>query len=297
MTEENVVVGASGTEGCGAAIRYAAAEAGRHDVRLEIVHVVPESVPPALLHPTAAPFRSVEMEAIGRSILEDARAAAAHHLPPDRIDLHLTRGDRVAALLGRVSDARCLVLGDDRSRLLSRIATGSTVAAVAGRAQVPIVVVPSDWTPGERRHRVAVGVKGYVDLPVALVKGALALAAQDAASLEIVHAWDPPAPYSELVLPPLAAPGWAATVEREIRSRSGDVLAEFPDTKVVVSALYGDPTSILQHVSTEVDIVVIARRARALPTGHFGSVGRALLRGMQCPLVVLPVAESDGETP
>lgn len=292
MSAGRVVVGTSGSEGSGAAVRYAAAEANRLDLRLEIVHVVPEYVPLGMLYPMATPAGSPQMEVIGRSILDEARDEADKVLPSDRIDIHLGTGDRVEGVLGRLEGAHALVLGDDRTPLMSRIATGSMVGAVAGRAPVPVVVVPSDWHAGEPRHRIAVGLKEWAELPIPLLHGALRLASERGAALEIVHIWDPPVAYADLLMPALAAPGWAARVEREIRAKAADLLAAFPSTGVVVSALYGDATAILQHVSTESDLIVIARRTRAFPEGHFGSTGRALLRGMQCPLVVLPVSES-----
>ena len=38
------------------------------------------------------------------------------------------------------------------------------------------------------------------------------------------------------------------------------------------------------------DLILLARRAHAFPSGHLGATGRALLRSAQCPVEVLPPA-------
>ena len=85
-----------------------------------------------------------------------------------------------------------LVVGRRTRAGLQRLLLGSTSIAVAGRAPVPVVVVPDSWVPARTASApVVVGVTGDGD-----DKPALRFAFEHAAALRVplvaVHAWEIP---------------------------------------------------------------------------------------------------------
>jgi len=293
-TDERVIlVAVAGADAGLCAVRHAALDASLHGGMIRIVHVSPQFAPLTALYPMALPYTFAQIEQIGTAILERAVKEAGRYLPVDRVTTTLATGDPVFGILGAAEHVSSIVLGDDRSSVARRVATGSIVGGVAARADVPVVVVPSSWEEAAPRGRVLLGVKAFDRVPPALLSGALALASARDAALEVVHVWDPPAVYGEQVLASLDYPDWATAVEGALARSAEPIAKEFPDTDLIVTARYGRPVEVLEQLSAHADLLVVARRASLLPTGHFGSTGRALLRGTQCPLVVLPVAEAE----
>lgn len=286
-----VLVAVDGSEGSTAAVRYAAAEASRLGADLRILHVAPDYLPIAALYPMPLPFTPDEFHATGEAVLADALRVAQELMDPARITTRLAGGDRVFGILDAAGTARIVVLGNDRVPLLQRLAVGSTVGNVAARAQVPVVAVPSGWTPRSAFRRIVVAVKQYDAAPLGLIDAALERAEAQRSSLQIVHVWDFPEAYGDLVVGMMNFKEWAETVDHRLREDAADVLAKHPDVEVQVVARYGQPAKVLQELSADADLLVVARRAHAFPVGHFGSTGRALLSESRCPVEVLPVSE------
>lgn len=289
-----VVVAVDGSQPDAAAIRYGAHEARRSSRPLLIVHVVPEFVI-AAISPMALPVSVPELQAIGRDVLDEAVKVAHTVLPASMVSTKLLLGQVIPSLIEVASDAHLLVLGDDRTSLVERIAVGSVITAVAAHAAVGVVTVPSHWTEDDsdtHRRRILLGVKEYDAVPAEVLRTALALAHEQRAILELVHVWDLPGIYGEVVTTMLDLPGWKAMVDRSLRIDLEAVHSEFPDVVVETSAWLGQPAHVLRERSAEVDLMLLTRKAHAFPFGHFGGTGRALLRASACPVEVLPIAET-----
>jgi nucleotide-binding universal stress UspA family protein len=280
-TKNLILVGASGSPGSTAAVRYAAHEAARLSAALRIVHVAPSHVPMMSLYPAAAGVTPAELEAVGSTILRQAMYEAQWYLPEEDVEGLIVTGERGRGLLSAAAEASMVVLGRAQPGALHHITTGSLAMGVAGQAPVPVVVVPRDWAPSEPRERVLVGLKRLDRVPEALIRGALELAQWRDAVVEIIHVSGPGT---------LAAADIAA---QEVRRRIADVVAQFPTLQVVVEVPTGDPATLLTIRSASADALVIARHAGPLPGGNFGSIGAALLRSAECPVVVLPVADAE----
>ena len=292
MTTQNVIlVGVDGSGGSNAAIRYAAAEAERSGAGLRLVHVTPDYLPIASVYPLTVPFSERDLEATGNEILADAAKLAGRLLDPSRVTTALVWGERGPSLLEAAEGAALVVLGEDERGLLERIAVGSTVAHVAAHATVPVVAVHVGWMP-TARDRVVVGIKCLDPLPVDVLRGALRVASDRKASLEIAFVWEMPGIYDDFLLSAIDFDAMGRQVETDLRAGAASLFAEFPDVRVDVRTGHGQPARVLRDESDRADLLVIARRAHAFPVGHFGSTGRALLRESRCPVEILPVSEA-----
>ena len=295
MTTPNVIlVGVDGSGGSNAAIRYAAAEAERTGASLRLVHVTPDYLPIASVYPLTVPFSETDLEATGNEILADAKKLAGRLLDDSRVATSLVWGERGPSLLEAAEDAALIVLGDDERGFLERIAVGSTVAHVAAHATVPVVAVHVGWAATDR-GRVVVGIKCLEPLPADLLRGALQIASDRKASLEIAFIWEMPGMYDDFLLSAIDFDAMGKKVETDLRASATSLFAEFPDVRVDIRTGHGQPARMLRDESERADVLVIARRAHAFPVGHFGSTGRALLRESRCPVEVLPVSERPQE--
>lgn len=289
-----VVVAVEGSESETAAIRYGAHEARRAGRPLLLAHVVPQFMV-AAFSPAALPMSSADLEAIGHEVLDQALSAAHRVLPESMVSTKLLVGPVVPALLQVAAEAALMVLGDGHATLVERVAIGSVVTAVAANADIGVVTVPSHWTEDDsesHQRRVLVGIKEYDAVPLDAVRTALGVARAQRAVLELLYVWDLPGAYGDAVTARLDYPGWQEMVDRHLQASLEEVRDEFPDVVVETSARIGQPARVLRERSAAVDLLLLTRRAHAFPFGHFGSTGRALLRGGACPVEVLPFVET-----
>ena len=281
-----VLVGVDGSPASSAAICFAAREAQRRGVGLRLAHVLPNYVPMA---PMFAMFPSDLAEA-GRGVLRAAAEEASALIAPDRVTSSLLNGPRVPALLVAAERASVVVIGSERRPTVDRLLTGSTMYGVASRAQCPVVAVPCEWTPGVEHHSVVAGVKSTEHSPE-LVRRALEIAAEHRARVLLVHAWELPSQYADIVHARVDLEEWSERARRAIdRSLSG-LRDAYPDVPVETRVLHGQPARVLQRLSAEADLLLLARRHRAFPLGHLGGTARALLREGECPVEVVPPAD------
>lgn len=287
-----VLVAVNGTNGSLAAVRYAAREAQRIGCDLQIVHVTPTYLPISGLVPTAGTVGITEFEAVGREILKSSARPAYDILPRDRVKTRLELGYRTPAVLELAERSRLLVVGNDRTPLLERLAVGRFVGSIAARTVVPVVSVPESWTEtsdGERR--VIVAVKDPQRIPFELLRAGFQAAADHDAALEITHVWELPPGYGALLTSMMDDPSVQTMIERSIRSMVAPLRDEFPDVSYTTTSRYGQPARILHELAQGATLLLLARREHGFPIGHFGSTGHALLREAGCPVEVVPVAE------
>jgi len=291
-TTEFIVVGVDGTGGSRAAVAYAAREAGRIDATLEIVHVSPDYTPVAGMYPLAYPITASEARAVGHKILAAAAEEARAVIGPERVRTELITGGRVAALVRAGAEARAIVLGDQRRLLVDRLTTGTVLGGVAARATAPVVVVPGDWMPAEHGTVIA-AIKACGASP-GLIAGAIATAADRKARLVLLHVWELPTLYDDVIAARVDEQTWDDEARAALMRTVDDVRGDHADVDVEVRVAHGQPAKVIVDASAEADLVLIARRAHAFPLGYLGSTGRAVVRDTHCPAVVLPPAGAEG---
>lgn len=290
---EQIVVGVDGTAGSRAAVTYAAREADRLHTGVTIVHVSPDYVPVAGIYPISFPLSGSEARAVGRKILEAAADEARAVIGPDRVRTELVTGGRVSALVKAAEGARAIVLGDQRRKLIDRLATGAVLGGVAARSTAPVVVVPGEWVPAAHGMVIA-AVKTPAASP-GLIDRALAVAADRGARLVLLHAWELPSLYDDMMVPEVDEAAWEEDARVALTTALDSAHGPRSDVEVEVRIVHGQPARCIVDASQSADLVLLARRAHAFPLGYFGSTGRTVVRDSCAPVVVLPPArEAEG---
>ncbi|MGN6130345.1 MAG: universal stress protein [Nocardioidaceae bacterium] len=279
-----VVVGADGSKANAAAVEWAAHEAAQTGVDLVLLGALElqEHRPPW--------YSTTEHEQRVRAMLEDLAGQVAPVLPRDRVVTETVDGSPVEALLEHAGDARLLVLGKRGLGAVSRLLVGSTSLAVAGRAPVPVVVVPDSWMPnGHVRRPIVVGVDPYrAHQPV------LRLAFRRAERLDVplvaVHGWEVPA--GLLMDGPEVAESvaqWKAEARAAFEKLVGEWEGRFPHVRLSTVRSDLHPATAVLEAAERAQLVVLGRHATSRFHGFgFGSVTRAVLHYSECPVLVVP---------
>ena len=284
-----ILVAVDGSRASDAAIRYAAHEAQRLGVGVRLAHVVPSYVPMAPMLPLLPPDDLAE---ISRRVLTESQRQAEKLLDPEQVETVLLDGPRIPALIQTAEEAPMVVVGHERHAAVRRLVTGSTLAGLAAHATTPVVAVPPEWDAPASPGRLVVGIKDPAHSH-ALVRNALEVAQACGAGLTLVHAWELPGGYDDLILDRIGEEEWRVRATQEMDDALAaaiETLSEpAPDVDVVV--VHGQPAQVLRDASVSAGLMVIARRRHAFPVGHLGGTARALLRESLAPGMVLPPAE------
>ncbi len=277
-----VVVGIDGSEGSTTALAWAAGEAARTGADLRLVAVVEERhvprFPPRLGHDDALK-------------LLDRLAATVHdRVPPAQVSTEVYDGHAAAGILDHLGHARLLVVGKRGLSALPRLIVGSTSLAVAGRADVPVAVIPTGWD--EDAHTgapIVVGVDPYRESR-RLLQLAFRRAERLGVPLVAVHGWEAP-----------GAPVWSDSPvdewERESHERFHEMLTpwheRFPDVDLrPVTSTHHPAVAVLDEAEKAGGLLVLGRRSRNRVLGFpFGSVTRAVLHYSTVPVLVVPTVE------
>jgi nucleotide-binding universal stress UspA family protein len=201
-------------------------------------------------------------------------------------------------------DAALLVVGRRSLGATQRVLIGSTSRAVAGRAQVPVVVVPEPWIqPTMSSAAIVVGV-GSPDLTT----GALADPARDDSVLAfafdratqmhvpliVVSAWEMPSIYT---WSPADVTGWRRRYEASLDERLASWCRRYPDLEVVARSLPEPAHLALLDASKAAQLTVVGRHPRSHLGGFpIGSTVRHLLHGAERPVAIVPVLQENRET-
>jgi nucleotide-binding universal stress UspA family protein len=281
-----------------AALRYAATEAVRERRPLRLVHAVPPPrgvVGPGAVGPETIllTYRAIELVAgdVLQQQYERAVTLVDWNVPVAKV---LRRGPVVDVLLDQSRDAYRLVLQRRHGPQLSRILTGSTAAALAARAPVPVVSVPELWAgPRAVPHvTVALGERDVEGHCPALLASAFMEAAARHASLTVLHAIYVPVEYGELALDEATIQRWHDEARRQIEDQARTWQQQHPTVDLRIDLRYERPADGILAASRHSDLVVVGRRG-SHGLVHLGSVVRAVVRGSQCPVMVLTPASRE----
>ncbi|MGZ4452718.1 MAG: universal stress protein [Nocardioides sp.] len=283
-----IVLGVDGMPGGEASVDYAVSEALRTGADLRLVHVLPKA--PAGTYPVMPTLSPLETQRYGQRILREAARRTGILHETGRVTTRLVNGSRVASLVHAAEDAELLVLGDHRRSLLGRVVTSSVLLGVAARAAIPVVVVPDRWHPRDGVRPVVAAVKDP-DVPVSFVRDAATIARARGTSLVVLHAWNLPTAYDDMIVARVDA----AVVTRDAREALQGLVARALDglpsptdgVDVEIRVVHGQPARVLIEASEDADLLLLARRPHAFPFGHLGAAGRAVLAAAHCPTDVV----------
>lgn len=287
----SVVVGADGGGTDGSALRWAARHAGRTGLDLLVVHASEPEALAARAAGAGAPDITALLEA------EDARAETVRS-SVSRLALEMgvrattvvERGSPVRALLRHQDEAALLVVGTGRKGALEEFVLGTTSIGVTAHATVPVVVLnPEVDVDALTSGRIAVAVDGSPDSRAA-ARAAVAHAAVTGATVAAVTAWYLEVVDGYVVTEP-ESPEWQQ-IEQERRALVEDVLRqprqEHPDVPVDLVVRRGPIVSTLTHAARGLDLIVLGSKGRGSFAGRLlGSVSQRVMRGAQCPVMVV----------
>lgn len=282
-TEWPILVGVDGSDTALEAVRWAAQEAGRRDMRVRLVAAVPWTL-----------FQPIGLPHIGQEYARDAalRAAAEHlarareeterTLPAGRVDDEVRGGNPAEVLYEESARAGLLVLGNRGRGGFTGLLAGSVSTTLTGVASCPVVVYRGGSAP---EGPIVVGVDGSPDGDAA-IEFAFEEARLRGAELVAVHASS-----DEVFDPAVAALLDRAAIEERESTVLADTLAawqgKYPDV-VVRSRLVADrPAAALVAESGAAQLVVVGSRGHGAIAGLLlGSVSRATVHYSRCPVAV-----------
>jgi nucleotide-binding universal stress UspA family protein len=290
------VVGYDGTPAARRAVDWAADEATRRHLSLQVVHVVDRGLV------EATPSIGTSSELSGAIALADAVTTEGVELvrqrhPRLRVVGTTLVGSPRTVLVEVARDADLLVVGGRDHGGAAATVLGSVATSTVAHAPCPVVVVRGDHvvTPGPR-NPVVVGIDDSEPAAAAL-RHAADLAATAQAPLRIVCARRPLPldgwirAYWQAVDPSHDATGISDEAGRAVLGRARDaVQARQPEVAVQTVLAEGSPVGVILSHARDAALVVVGARARArgsLAGLVLGSVSQGVVHAAHCPVLVV----------
>lgn len=283
-THRPIVVAVDGSERNRSAVAWAAHEAAVAGCKVVLVTAVEDH----LVSPAQFSVRSDTQHA--RDMLADVRHEVHHIVCEQDVATEVVAGSPVEVLLHRSEGARMVVVGKRGLGGFARVIIGSNSIALAGRAKVPVAIVPDDWNQDvHEESAVVIGIDAYrpEHNPIHV---AFSRARRLGVRLVAVHGWESPAAYS---WDPASIAGTTSQWEQEAHAEFDRVLElwreRFPDVEVVAVPSHSHPAMAVLDASEQAQLVILGRHTDGRLGGFaFGSVTRAVLHYSQCPVMVVP---------
>jgi nucleotide-binding universal stress UspA family protein len=265
-----IVAGVGGNPATLRAVRWAAREAGRRHLSLDLVQVLPPSYDDHVLQ---AP------QGRARALLEQGRRVAAASAPEVPVRLSVVTGVAGPALVHVADRAELLVLGSRTAAGDLDLTVGRIVGHGIGHATCPVVLVPQIWNADAAHSgHVLVHVEGISESV-----GAVAFAA------DVAERWQAP-----LEAVAVGTRRGSEADEQVHRQRLADALAGMterrPHLALHEAVLWGNEAeAILQRSRRQARLVVLCARGHGGLTASFlGATTQAVVRMASCPTAVLP---------
>lgn len=286
-----VVVATDGSSRSAGAVRFAALRAQQEGLPLRVVHVVPDHVPLAdlLTGPTHG-------GAAGPGVAGRLRATSllvAGTAPDVDVRTSVLVGGRVPQLVAASRDARLLVLGHETRGAAERLLFGTTTLSVVAGSEVAACVVPQDWVPDGVVRPVVAGLAARGGIP-SLLDAAFRAAALTGQPLVVVHAWDLPSPYAEIVQLRVGAVDWVEDARKQLERLVEPWHVRYPTVRVSVEVVHEVPHRALLGAARRASLLVLLRGTRARALLRLGPTARAVLARAPVPVLLAPAPRDAG---
>ena len=204
---------------------------------LTVVHVFPDYVPLAPMRPLV----SGDLRDIGHQLLSEGVREATAAEPEVEVASLLLSGHPASELVHASAEARLLVLGRESVPAMTRVFTGAVALGAAARARCPVVSVPTDWQERTRRQRtIVVGYRSAAH-DASLLQEAFRTASSHHAHLTVLHAWELPGCYDDIIVRRTHDEDWNVAALERIGTELVDLCAEHPDVEVDVRVVHRQP--------------------------------------------------------
>lgn len=289
--ENKIVVGVDGSAGSDAAVRWAAQEAGRRKLGLQIVH----GVRVAELYyggGLAGPAKLIDsLREAGERVLADAEQLARDVVKDLSVYTEMPTEPPVPLLIDLSGEARMVVVGHSGRSAFTGMLVGATAATVASHAHCPAVVVRPRRDSGELpvSGPVVVGIDGSPNSEQALA-AAFEEASLREAPLIALHAWSD-VTYDDFYGASRLPSPWEAIRDEEERllaQRLAGWQEKYPTVEIRRELLRDRPRHALLAQSEQAQLLIVGSRGRGGFTGMLlGSTSQALIQHAQCPVLVV----------
>ena len=286
-TDGPVVTGYDGSPSGTSAVRWAAREARRRGVRLDVVFA--RDAHDTHLDPSL-PGGGENAQAGARALVERGRDTALEVVPDLDVEALVEYTTPAATLVGASLDASVVVVGSgDHGRVRGELG-GSVALAVAAHAHCPVVVVHGDVEAlRDVNLPVVVGVDGSTHATGALAHAA-GVAASRGSSLRVVVAWwtRTSAHLESYVAAEFPRERAENGAERLLSAALAQVHDDYPDLEVEGSTVEAQPAPALVRASEGAERLVVGSRGRGgFAALVLGSVSHALVREAHCPVTIV----------
>ncbi|MER8157928.1 universal stress protein [Streptomyces sp. NPDC094472] len=297
--DEPIVIGLDPDPGRRAALGWAADEADRRRLPLQLV--LAQNVPTPGYRPTGGRPSWEEwnesLHTSGDRMLKEAVAFVESRHPQVRVSGLLAEGHPAWVLREQARNATVVVVGSWRLSALQELFTSAAVALpLIAHAPCPVVVVPEpDQVPEaervaeaehvpERQPHFVVGVDGSRH-SAAAVDFAFDEAALHGSALRALYVWQPPR---------LGTPDEEAAVQECRRLLSETVAgrtAGHPEVELRQEVVPGHPVQVLTEAAEHALGLVVGTRGHGGFTGLLlGSVSQGVTQHARCPVITVPSA-------
>ncbi|WP_030231812.1 universal stress protein [Streptomyces sp. NRRL S-350] len=277
----SVIAGFDGSPESMAATEWAAREAVRRGLRLDLLRAWP------LPKRDVVGSEQSYDQALGR--LTDREAELRALVPGVPVAGSLVSADPAEALEAAARRAAVVVLGSRGLGTVHGFLVGSVSQEVLRRAVCPVVLVRSD--AGERNGPVTVGLD--LARPAdAVLAFAFEAAALRSAPLRVVHVWAPPPGSAHLSYGAIG--GLEGEVSAGERADLAEALeswrARHPEVEVTTDLVRGKAAVELVDAAATARLLVVGRRRHWMPLRHhhLGPVAHAAIHHVRCPVAVVP---------
>lgn len=287
QSRQPLVVGFDGSAASRTAVEWAATEAARSHAPLKIVMVVEENE--TRVPPYTSPLEPVNLIDHAYGLLD----AQVRQLDRSHRDVEVLTDvvveDSRKGLLRAARQASLVVVGARGIGAFKRMMLGSTSIELAGRAPVPVIVVPTGWTPGRPgRDTVLVGVDIRSDSDPQLGFG-FEHAAELGLPLVALHVWDT---HASIVVTDEERRRWGGEAERAVAASLALWRGKYPQVEARAAERHAHPAEGLLDAAERAELLVLGRHSRGRsPLGlGIGSVSRTVLHYATLPVAIVPTA-------
>ncbi|MET7423668.1 universal stress protein [Dactylosporangium sp. NPDC005555] len=296
----SVVVGVGGAPGSALAVRWAAADAGRRDRRLYLLHAEFDwqqfAYPRQFTGQVENDSYLQQARQVSQQVLVEATEQALEVRPDLRVTNVTALQPAVPALLDAARQAALIVVGSHGVGGFGALLVGSTVTQLAAHADCPVLVVRGLLPPGSRggrdgpnAGRVVVGIDGSRSGEDALAFGFEQAAACEA-GLTVVHVHrHPEAGEPGDTTPPGDDPDDLHHADRCVLAGSlAGWRKRYPGVDTRFETVSGRVSRALIDASAGAQVLAVGAHGRGgLSRLILGSVSRALVHHAICPVAVV----------
>jgi nucleotide-binding universal stress UspA family protein len=294
IMKQHIVVGYDGSPAATAAVQWAADEAQRRDVDLELVHAYAIPVMYGAMGTGASPSTFEMVHDDAEFVAQEGRELVRTYAPDLRVHTKIAAGPPAAVLRELAQDAQLLVVGVSGHHALAGAVLGSVTSRLAGAVACPFVVVrpgvaAEDWDD----LPVLVGLDGSAESEAALDL-AFDMASRRGVPVLAVRVWDD-----------TPIDGWSYTYALEVDRTATDArerkalheqldswARKYPAVPVEPIVLRGHPAEALVRAGHLIErrpgLIVVGSRGRGGFTGLvLGSTSHGVIAHAECPVAVV----------